>query len=186
MAQFEEVSKKSALHPKPNGLMLQYGTAGFRSIASHLDHVMFRMGLLATLRSKKTKSSIGVMVTASHNPEVGGVTRLQSFDKLNLLVMYTLLMPEHTFPCISLCPVLSQEDNGVKLIDPMGEMVTPAWEGYATQLANAEQEALCTVLKDIIEKEAVDMNEAASVVTGRDTRYLSAQPHCVYYSVGLF
>ncbi|MCI4388910.1 hypothetical protein PGIGA_G00091340 [Pangasianodon gigas] len=131
MAQFEEVSKKSALHPKPTGLTLQYGTAGFRTTANHLDHVMFRMGLLATLRSKKTKSTIGVMVTASHNPE---------------------------------------EDNGVKLIDPMGEMVTPAWEGYATQLANAEQEALCTVLKDIIEKEAIDMSEAASVVTGRDTR----------------
>lgn len=70
----------------------------------------------------------------------------------------------------------------MKLIDPMGEMVTPAWEGYATQLANAEQEALCTVLKYIIEKEAVDMSEAANVVIGRDTRYLSTQSHCTYYS----
>ncbi|KAG7320171.1 hypothetical protein KOW79_016024 [Hemibagrus wyckioides] len=131
MAQFEEVSQKSALHPKPKGLTLQYGTAGFRTTAKHLDHVMFRMGLLATLRSKKTKSTIGVMVTASHNPE---------------------------------------EDNGVKLIDPMGEMVTPAWEGYATELANADQEDLCSVMKDIIGKEAIDMSEAASVVTGRDTR----------------
>ncbi|XP_066524593.1 phosphoacetylglucosamine mutase [Hoplias malabaricus] len=131
MAQFQEVSQKSLLHPKPKGLMLQYGTAGFRTTAKDLDHVMFRMGLLATLRSKKTKSTIGVMVTASHNPE---------------------------------------EDNGVKLIDPMGEMVTPAWEGYATQLANAEQEALCTVLKDIIEKEDINMSETASVFIGRDTR----------------
>jgi len=70
MAQFEEVSQKSKLHPKPEGLTLQYGTAGFRTHAKHLDHIMFRMGLLATLRSKKTKSTIGVMVTASHNPEV--------------------------------------------------------------------------------------------------------------------
>lgn len=70
MAQFEEVSQKSKLHPKPEGLTLQYGTAGFRTNAKHLDHIMFRMGLLATLRSKKTKSTIGVMVTASHNPEV--------------------------------------------------------------------------------------------------------------------
>lgn len=80
----------------------------------------------------------------------------------------------------------SQEDNGVKLIDPMGEMVTPAWEGYATQLANAEQEALCTVLENIVEKEAIDMSEAASVVVGRDTRYLSAQSLCNYYSVWVF
>ncbi|KAI4882999.1 hypothetical protein NFI96_015796 [Prochilodus magdalenae] len=131
MAQYEEVSQKSVLHPKPKGLTLQYGTAGFRTIAKHLDHVMFRMGMLATLRSRKTKSTIGVMVTASHNPE---------------------------------------EDNGVKLIDPMGEMVTPDWEVYATQLANAEQEALCTVLNDIVEKEAINMSETASVFVGRDTR----------------
>lgn len=70
MAQFQEVSKQSSLHPKPAGLVLQYGTAGFRTNAKHLDHIMFRMGLLAALRSKKTKATIGVMVTASHNPEV--------------------------------------------------------------------------------------------------------------------
>lgn len=70
MAEFEDVSKQSSLHPKPEGLLLQYGTAGFRTNAKYLDHIMFRMGLLAALRSKKTKSTIGVMVTASHNPEV--------------------------------------------------------------------------------------------------------------------
>uniref|UniRef100_A0A3Q2XCY3 Alpha-D-phosphohexomutase alpha/beta/alpha domain-containing protein n=1 Tax=Hippocampus comes TaxID=109280 RepID=A0A3Q2XCY3_HIPCM len=58
------------VHPKPPGLVLQYGTAGFRTNASRLDHVMFRMGLLAALRAKQTKAAIGVMVTASHNPEV--------------------------------------------------------------------------------------------------------------------
>ncbi|KAM9552102.1 phosphoacetylglucosamine mutase isoform 1-T1 [Salvelinus alpinus] len=131
MAQFEEVSQKSAIHPKPVGLVLQYGTAGFRTNSKQLDHVMFRMGLLATLRSKKTKATIGVMVTASHNPE---------------------------------------EDNGVKLVDPMGEMVTPAWEVYATQLANAEQEELLTALKDVIEREAISMAQEASVFVGKDTR----------------
>lgn len=70
MAQFQEVLKQSSLHPKPAGLVLQYGTAGFRTNAKQLDHIMFRMGLLATLRSRKTKATIGVMVTASHNPEV--------------------------------------------------------------------------------------------------------------------
>ena len=66
----DAVTKQSVLHAKPDGLILQYGTAGFRTKAEHLDHVMFRMGLLAVLRSKQTKSAIGVMVTASHNPEV--------------------------------------------------------------------------------------------------------------------
>lgn len=70
MAQYQEILEKSCLHPKPAGLVLQYGTAGFRTNAKHLDHIMFRMGLLATLRSKNTKATIGVMVTASHNPEV--------------------------------------------------------------------------------------------------------------------
>ncbi|XP_022593645.1 phosphoacetylglucosamine mutase isoform X2 [Seriola dumerili] len=135
MAQFQEVSKQSSQHPKPAGLVLQYGTAGFRTSAKLLYHIMFRMGLLATLRSKKTKATIGVMVTASHNPE---------------------------------------EDNGVKLIDPMGEMVTPSWEGYATQLANAEQDDLLNVLKDIIEKEAVNMSQEANVFVGKDTRGSSA------------
>lgn len=79
MAQFEAVTKQSSLHPKPAGLVLQYGTAGFRTNAKHLDHIMFRMGLLASLRSKKTKATIGVMVTASHNPEVRGNSK-KSYD----------------------------------------------------------------------------------------------------------
>ncbi|KAJ8270540.1 hypothetical protein GJAV_G00116110 [Gymnothorax javanicus] len=131
MAQFNKVSQFSVLHPKPAGLVLQYGTAGFRTNAKLLDHIMFRMGLLAAVRSKKTKSTIGVMVTASHNPE---------------------------------------EDNGVKLIDPMGEMVTPAWEEHATRLANAEQEELLMALTDIIEKETVNMSQDACVFIGKDTR----------------
>lgn len=53
----------------------------------------------------------------------------------------------------------------------MGEMVTPAWEGYATQLANAEQEELLTALKDIIERETISMAQEASVFVGKDTRY---------------
>nr|XP_061785056.1 phosphoacetylglucosamine mutase-like isoform X2 [Nerophis lumbriciformis] len=131
MAHFQEVSKRSAMHPKPAGLALEYGTAGFRSNAKHLDHIMFRMGLLATLRSKKTKAAIGVMVTASHNPE---------------------------------------EDNGVKLIDPMGEMLSAAWEDHATHLANVEQQDLPCVLEDIVEKESIDMSQEAIVFVGKDTR----------------
>ncbi|XP_066867342.1 phosphoacetylglucosamine mutase isoform X1 [Kogia breviceps] len=127
----DAVTKQSALHAKPDGLTLQYGTAGFRTKAEHLDHVMFRMGLLAVLRSKQTKSTIGVMVTASHNPE---------------------------------------EDNGVKLVDPLGEMLAPSWEEHATCLANAEERELPRVLVDVSEKAAVNLHQDAFVVIGRDTR----------------
>jgi phosphoacetylglucosamine mutase len=43
-------------------------------------------------------AAIGLMITASHNPE---------------------------------------PDNGVKLIDPFGEMLQLSWEKFATRLANA-------------------------------------------------
>lgn len=59
----------------------------------------------------------------------------------------------------------------MKIIDPMGEMMSTSWEGYATQLANAEQEDLIDALKDIIEKEAIDLSLEANVFLGRDTRY---------------
>ncbi|XP_077018460.1 phosphoacetylglucosamine mutase isoform X2 [Tamandua tetradactyla] len=127
----DAVAKRSALHAKPKGLILQYGTAGFRTKAEHLDHVMFRMGLLAVLRSKQTKSTIGVMVTASHNPE---------------------------------------EDNGVKLVDPLGEMLAPSWEEHATCLVNAEEQDMQRVLINISEKEAVNLQQDAFIVIARDTR----------------
>ncbi|NWR76303.1 AGM1 mutase, partial [Centropus unirufus] len=127
----EALKKYSALHPKPAGLTLQYGTAGFRTRADQLDHVMFRMGLLAVLRSKAVVATIGVMVTASHNPE---------------------------------------EDNGVKLVDPLGEMLHPSWEEYATQLVNAEEQELQKIITEICQNAAVNQHKDASVFIGRDTR----------------
>lgn len=59
----------------------------------------------------------------------------------------------------------------MKLIDPMGEMLMQTWEGYATQLANAEQGDLLTALNDVIEKEAINMSQKANVFIGKDTRY---------------
>ncbi|NXP28483.1 AGM1 mutase, partial [Scytalopus superciliaris] len=127
----EALGKAAALHPRPAGLALQYGTAGFRSRAQLLDHAVFRMGLLAALRSRAVPAAIGVMVTASHNPE---------------------------------------EDNGIKLVDPLGEMLHPSWEEYATQLVNAEEQELQEVITEICQKAAVNLHKDALVFIGRDTR----------------
>ncbi|NWR92037.1 AGM1 mutase, partial [Furnarius figulus] len=127
----EALRRRSARHAKPSGLRLHYGTAGFRTRAPLLDHAVFRMGLLAALRSRALSAAVGVMVTASHNPE---------------------------------------EDNGIKLVDPLGEMLHPSWEEYATQLANAEEEDLEKVITEICQKAAVNMHKDALVFIGRDTR----------------
>lgn len=80
------------------GVKLSYGTAGFRADASILESTVFRVGILAALRSLKTRSIIGLMITASHN---------------------------------------KVSDNGVKIADPSGGMLTQDWEPFADTMANA-------------------------------------------------
>ncbi|XP_047525756.1 phosphoacetylglucosamine mutase [Pieris napi] len=123
------------MHPKTTDIFIQYGTAGFRTKASLLEHVVYRMGLLAVLRSRcKNGRTIGMMITASHNLE---------------------------------------PDNGVKLIDPDGEMLEESWEEIATRLANVSDNDLESTTEQIIKQVNADMALKASVYIGMDTRYTS-------------
>ena len=133
MASRDKILIASKKHPKPAGREFQYGTAGFRMKAGLLDSVVFRVGLVASLRSRKLGGqAIGVMITASHNPP---------------------------------------EDNGVKLVDPMGEMLENSWEAYSTELANAKSdEELVQVYSKLENSLKIDPETPARVVFARDTR----------------
>lgn len=63
------------------------------------------------------------------------------------------------------------QDNGVKLVDPRGEMLEASWEQYATYLANAPTtDAFLDVVDAIVKNTKIDLSRPARVVYGRDTR----------------
>ena len=57
------------------------------------------------------------------------------------------------------------------MVDPYGEMLEGSWEGYASSLANANnEEALFEVIKKIVNTGKIDLNAKAVVIQARDTR----------------
>lgn len=62
-------------------------------------------------------------------------------------------------------------DNGVKLIDPHGEMLDSSWEELATELANASNDQdVCALLIRIAIDHCIDSRFPPMVYIGRDTR----------------
>lgn len=57
-------------YPKPDNVKFTYGTAGVRTKGAILESVCYRIALISALRSKRLGGkTVGLMVTASHNPE---------------------------------------------------------------------------------------------------------------------
>lgn len=63
-----------------------------------------------------------------------------------------------------------ESDNGIKLVDPAGEMLEASWETIATNLANVQDNNLVSMLIHISKDENIDLSVPATVITGRDTR----------------
>lgn len=62
-------------------------------------------------------------------------------------------------------------DNGVKIVDPMGEMLEQDWEKLATNLVNsATHEQLADNYRKIAESYNINLKATAKVIYGRDTR----------------
>lgn len=101
--------------------------------ATLLDSTCFRIGLIGALRSMSLGGQvIGLMVTASHNPE---------------------------------------PDNGVKMVDPHGEMLDAAWEPVCTKIANARTpDELLAELEGVVAQFCIDLNVRPRVAYAWDTR----------------
>lgn len=68
-----------------------------------------------------------------------------------------------------------EKDNGVKLVEPLGEMLPPEWEAHATRLANSADADLSALLVELSESLGVDLSAPGDIVVGRDTRSSSAR-----------
>lgn len=64
-------------------------------------------------------------------------------------------------------------DNGLKLVDPSGEMLESSWEKIATDLVNIDDGELVPKLRKIIKELEIDENLPATIILGRDTRISS-------------
>lgn len=65
-----------------------------------------------------------------------------------------------------------ESDNGVKIVEPSGEMLCPEWEQWATKLAQAisAQEASVIIQQLVEGRDGAATSDGVAVVIGRDTR----------------
>ncbi|RLV94758.1 Phosphoacetylglucosamine mutase [Spathaspora sp. JA1] len=62
------------------------------------------------------------------------------------------------------------EDNGVKVVDPLGSMLESSWESYATTLANSSHDELLPNILKLVEQLNIDLKIPGNVVIARDSR----------------
>ncbi|KAL9098629.1 MAG: hypothetical protein Q9163_005748 [Psora crenata] len=88
--------------------------------------------------------------------------------KLNGQIIGVMITASHNPP----------DENGIKLVDPMGEMLEASWEAHATVLANApSDQALAEAFMKLEADLSIDPQAKARAVFARDTR--ASGPHLV-------
>lgn len=87
-------------------------------------------------------------------------------------VLAVLRSFSHKGACVGVMITASHnppKDNGVKVVEPFGEMLSPEWEGVATEIANTNGENLVVLLNGLWNK-YYKQGVIANVVVGMDTR----------------
>lgn len=79
------------------------------------------------------------------------------------------------------------EDNGVKIIDPSGSVMSMEWEENATMLATSKKEDLLNNIFRIIKTYKINMKTVGRVIFGRDTRVSGVElSECLSEGIRLF
>ena len=149
-------------HPQPTSPSLSYGTAGFRRAALGLEPSFLRLGMLAALRSLRSRGCVGLMVTASHNCETDNGAKLAEADGGMLVAEWEPIATE---------VVNATDEHILQTLRDVAERVgveVCIGEERAERAEGAEgaQHGALGGAKEGVEEGA----ERACVIIGRDTR----------------
>lgn len=70
-----------------------------------------------------------------------------------------------------------QSDNGVKIIDPLGDMLEQNWEKLVTDVVNSAKDTAKEKIVTIIQSNEIDISNKGFLLLGWDTRYVTLPCH---------